>query len=535
MSGAHDEGADQKGAIAWMARNPVAANLMMAVLLLGGILGLFTTKQEVFPTFNLDIVTVTVPYPGAGPEEVEQGILLAVEEEMTGIEGVKRVTGTAAEGFGMARAELIVGADADRVLADIKTAVDRITSFPEEAEEPSVTLLTRRQMVVSLVVSGDQDLGTLHEIAERVRERLIAHPDVTQADLQGVPPLEIAVEIPQEQLESYGLTPEMVAAQIRGASVELPAGMLKTGAGEVLVRLSDRRRTGTEIEDIVLRGTQAGGEVRLGDIAKVTDGYEDIDLYAYYDGKPAVRVVAYRIGDESPAGVSGAVHDVMDNMRAELPANVTLSVWDDDSEMLAGRIDLLLRNARMGLVLVLLVLALFLDLRLAFWVAFGIPISVMGAFALMPSLDISVNMISLFAFIVTLGIVVDDAIVVGENIYEKEQQGIPRLRAAVEGAQEMVVPVGFSILTTMVAFSPLLMVPGVMGKIFRILPMLVITVLTISWVESFLVLPSHLGHEDGWIRRLVPPPLLWVFDGWERIRVPVANGLSWFGDNVYRP
>jgi len=524
----------ERGAIAWMARNSVAANLLMAVIVLAGIAGMFRVSQEVFPTFDLDIVSVHVPYPGASPTEGEQGIVLAVEEALRGLDGVKRVSSTAGEGFAQVRAELLLGTDKDKVLSDVKTAVDRVTTLPLEAEEPNVTLVSGRQQVVSLVVSGEQELGVLHALAEDIRLRLLESPDVTQVDLQGVRPLEVSIEVPQRQLEAYALTLDQVAAQVRAASLELPGGSLKTAGGEVLVRVSDRRLQGHEFADIPLRGTASGASVRLGDIATITDGYADVDLSSYYDGRPAVRIVAYRIGEETPQRVSDAVHSTLEELEPGLPAGIHINIWDDDSALLADRINLLTRNARLGMLLVLLVLAAFLDLRLAFWVGLGIPISVLGALALMPMADVSINMVSLFAFIVTLGMVVDDAIVVGENIYEKENEGASRPAAAVAGAREMIVPVTFAILTTIVAFSPLLVVPGVMGKIFRIMPILVILVLVFSWIESFFVLPAHLAHDYSRIMRLVPP--LRSFNRLvERARQPIARGLAWFSADVYHP
>lgn len=528
------ESANMGGAVAWMARNGVASNLLMIVIILGGVLGLLQVKQEVFPTFDLDIVAVQVPYPGASPSEVEQGIVLALEEELRGLDGVKRVTSTAGEGFGQVRAELLIEADKDKLLSDVKTAVDGVSSFPEEAEEPQVTLVSGRQQVISLVISGDQSESTLRAIAEEVREKLLQRDGVTQVDLQGARSLEVAIEIPQEALEAYGLSIDQVAAQVRASSLELPGGALKTEGGDLLVRVADRRLSGEEFADIVLRGTADGGHVRLGDIATIRDGFADEDLFSFYNGDPAIRVVAYRIGDETPTGVADQVKDLLQELRAELPPNIALDIWDDDSQLLAQRIDLLTRNAALGLGLVLLILTLFLDLRLALWVGLGIPISIMGAFTLMPTADVSINMISLFAFIVTLGMVVDDAIVVGENIHDHEKSGLSRLEAATRGAQQMIMPVTFSILTTIVAFSPMLFIPGFLGKLFRILPLLVIFVLSFSWLESFFVLPNHLSHSYGWLTRLVPP-LKWISQGADWVRAPVERALQYFLAEIYRP
>ncbi|MEX1366803.1 MAG: efflux RND transporter permease subunit [Nannocystaceae bacterium] len=519
-----------KGALAWMARNSVAANLLMFVLVIGGVLGVVKTKQEVFPEFTLDTITVSVPYPGASPAEVEQGILLAVEERVRGLDGIKRVDSTAREGSGTVTIELLLDAEPNQVLADVKNEVDRITTFPEESEEPTVSLAKNRRQVVSLIISADQDLRVLHDLAEEARRELLATEDVTQVELEGVPPLEISIEVPKQTLEAFGLTLQQVAAEVSAASLELPGGGIDTTKGEILVRVADRRRMGHEIEDIVLRGTASGAQVRLGDIAEVSDGYEDTDQYSLYDGRPAVRLTAYRVGDETPTGVATAVRAYADTLRERLPDNVHVDVWNDDSEVLEARIDLLLRNAASGLVMVLIVLALFLDLRLAFWVSLGIPISFLGAFLLLGGTGLSINMITLFAFIVTLGMVVDDAIVVGERTYSMMDEGMKPLQAAIAAAREMATPITFAILTTVAAFAPMLFVPGTMGKIFYMIPLVVIAVLVLSLLESFLVLPAHLGHSKA---RRLPRKGIMGFPG--RVQAKVAKGLAWFTMSLYRP
>lgn len=527
------DGGEKKsgGAIGWMARNGVAANLLMfGIFACGIVLGLMQVRQEVFPEFALDVVSVRVPYPGASPEEVEQGIVLAVEEEVRGIDGVKSVDATAAEGYGAVSVELLLGANPDKVLADVKNAVDRITSFPEDAEEPSVSLLSTRRRVISLFLSGDQDLSVLQDLAEDAREELIAGDGVTYVEVRGVPPNEVAIEIDRETLERYGLTLDEVAQRVKASSLELPAGGIDTDGGEILVKLDDRRRTGEEFRDIVVRGTASGGVLKLGDVATIRDTFQENDQATYLDGKPAVEVVAFRVGSESPQGVADAVKAYAETLRAELPDNVEISLLKDDSILLRQRISLLVKNAAQGLLLVLLVLYLFLNVRLAFWVALGIPISFLGAFALMPPLDITVNMISLFAFIITLGLVVDDAIIIGENIYEKMEQGLEPMQAAIAGAREMAVPVTFAILTTIAAFSPMFFVPGVSGKLFRILPGIALAVLIFSLIESFFVLPAHLGHTtfvEAFVKKrlaFLDIPGTWF-----------AKRLAWFNEKVYEP
>ncbi|MBF0188214.1 MAG: efflux RND transporter permease subunit [Magnetococcales bacterium] len=488
------------GPIAWMAQNSVAANLAMWVILIGGVLGLFTTKQEVFPEFDTDFVQIVVPYPGAGPQEVEQGIILVVEEAVRSLDGIKRVISVAAEDAATILVELHLNTNQDRILAEINNEIDRIRTFPENAEQPEVQLLRNRREVISLVIAGERSRSELRTLAEQARDDLLASPDITQVELHGVRPLEIAVEIPRTRLEALGLTLDEVAQRIRLASLDLPAGGLDTSTGEVLVRMADRRGTGIQLGRIVLHSSAAGEIRHLEELATIRDGFAETDQSLFYNGLPAVRATVYRVGKERPIRVANAVKAYAQRLKNQLPADMRVETWRDDSVKLRARIDLLVRNAWIGLLLVLTILALFLDYRLAGWVALGIPISFMGAFLMMPEWDISINMVTLFAFIVTLGMVVDDAIVVGENIYQKMQEGEEPQQAAILGAREMSVPVTFSILTTVAAFFPLLLVPGVLGKIFRLIPAIVVMVLLFSLLESFLVLPAHLAH-----RRLEPP------------------------------
>jgi multidrug efflux pump subunit AcrB len=514
-----------------MARNPVAANLLMFVILLGGLLATVGLKQEVFPAFDLDIITVSVPYPGASPEEVEQGIVLAVEEAVRSVEGVKRITSVSREGSGSVSIELLVGADSDRVLADVTNVVDRITSFPGEVERPTIAAAGRRQPVISIMLSGEEDIETLQALGEAARDELLTTTDITQIDLTGGRPLEISIEVRRQELEAYGLTLSDVAQQVRQASVDLPGGEIETASGDVLVRVVDRRRRAEGFEDIVIRAGPNGGELRVGDLATVRDGLQDTDQSLFYNGKRAVQLVAFRVGNQTPTEIATAVKAYAAELALRLPEPISVSTWNDDSETLRERIDLLFSNAAMGLLLVLVLLGLFLNHGLAGWVALGIPISFLGAFLAMVPVDLSVNVITLFALIVTLGLVVDDAIVVGENIYTKRSLGMDRIDAAILGAREMAVPVTFSVLTTMVAFSPLLFVPGVSGKIFRLIPLVVIAVLFFSLIESFFILPAHLAHgHDGEGNR-------WdkVFAPIDRVQLRVSTWLIRFTEDRYIP
>lgn len=513
------------GPIAWMTKNSVAANLLMIVIMIGGSLGLTRIEQEVFPAFDIDQVVVTVPYPGASPAEIEQGILLVVEEAVRGLDGVKRVSSSASESIGTVKIELLLGQNNDKILSDVKSAVDAISSFPEEAEEPNIRLVTTREQVISIIVSGDVPITALHQLSEKVRRELLEKDGITQVDIQGIPPLEISIEVSRHTMQKYGLTQSDIARQIRSASLELPGGTIETQGGELLVRVADRRLSGSEFENIIIRSTRDGSRIRLGDIATISDGFADDNQDTAFDGKNASRITAYRVGNETPSGVSEIVREYADALRSSVPETISVDIWNDTSIALKARIGLLVNNALSGLLLVLIVLGLFLEARLAFWVAVGIPVSFLGTFLLMPQWDASINMISLFGFIITIGMVVDDAIIVAENVYHKRQQGEPPVQAAINGGREMATPVTFAILTTATAFAPMLFVPGTSGKIFAIFPIIIFGVLIFSLIESFYILPAHLAH----ISTKPPNLILRILD---LPRQYVSAGLQWAIENI---
>ena len=481
------------GPIKWMAHNHVAANLMMMIFIVGGLITAFSIKQEVFPEIEFDIVLVTVAYPGAGPEEVEDGIILKIEENLSSISGIKEIKSVATEGFGSVTAEVLQGEDIDIILQDIKAEVDRITTFPEEAEKPVITKLANRHEVVSLMVYGDAPERSLREQAEDIRDELLAIPEITQVDLKGVRPYEISIEVKEESLQRYGLTLGRIAERIKHASVDLPGGAVKSRGGEVLIRTKEKRYKGQEYADIAILEQSDGTELKLGDIAKVRDGFQETDQFARLDGLPAAMIAVYRVGDQKPLEISNIVKEYVEQKGRLLPESIGLAVWNDFSDIYRSRLNLLLKNAFIGLILIFLVLGLFLQIRLAMWVMLGIPISFLGALLIMPSFDVSINMLSLFAFILALGIVVDDAIVVGENVYTHRGMKKPYINAAVDGAIEVGRPVIFSVLTTVAAFLPLVFVSGSMGKFIRVIPFVVIPILLVSLVESLLILPAHLS------------------------------------------
>lgn len=515
------------GPLAWMARNGVAANVILVMLVVGGILSVMRVRQEVFPEFDLDMVVVQVTYPGASPAEVERGVILAIEEAVRGLDGVKEVRATASEGNAAITIELMLGANAQKALSDVQSAVGRIASFPEDIERPVVSLATLRSEAISLVVHGDVDERSLRSISERVRDDLLQDPGITTIDLSGVRPLEVIIEAPEERLRAYGLRLSDVANAVTAASVEIPGGGIKTRQGEVLVRTDERRTNAADFAEIVIRSETDGTIVTVGDVATVTDGFREVDLEAYYDGDRAIMLKVFRVGSQTPLAIASAVKTYADEHAVDLPPGVHFAIWNDRSEIYAQRVDLLRRNAIAGLILVMITLALFLEIRLAFWVTLGIPVSFLGTLLLLPSTDVTINMISLFAFILTLGIVVDDAIVVAESVYYHRQQGKRGLAAAVAGVREVATPVAFSVLTTVVAFVPLLGVPGVMGKFFMNIPVIVILVLLISLFESLFILPSHLAHEEGKPRGIFHA-IRYVQDAFQR-------ALNWFIDFVYAP
>jgi multidrug efflux pump subunit AcrB len=500
-----------RGIIAWMAGKPVVANLLMWVLILGGLFMATRIKQEVFPAFDLDIVNTVVVYPGAGPAEVEQGIVLAIEEAIRGLEGVKRVTATAAEGVGTIMAELHDDGDQQKIYQDIKQEIDRIRTLPEDAEEPQVTLLGRRREVLELQLYGDATEWALRELAEEVRDRLLQNPEITQVELIGARRHEVHVEVSLDQLRAHGLTLDGIASKIRATALEIPGGSIETSGGEILLRVMERRDWAREFGDIPIVATGRGTVLRLEDIATIHDSFEDVDRIATYNGLRSVGLGVFRVGRETPIGVSEAVRLAIPEIERDLPPGIQMAVNRDRSTYYRQRLELLMKNAFIGLVLVLVLLGLFLKARLAFWVTMGIVTAFLGALLFLPLMDVSINMISMFAFIVALGIVVDDAIVAGENIYEYRQQGMGAYEAAVRGARDIAAPVGFSIATNIVAFIPLLLVPGFMGKIWGVIPLVVITVFLVSWVEALLILPAHLaemasgtetrGRLSGFVRR----------------------------------
>ena len=512
------------GMIDWFARNPVAANLLMAFIMVSGLIGMFNVRGETFPELELDIVSIQVQYLGAAPEEVEEGVNIRIEEAIQGIDGIEQITSTANEGSGTVMVEVALGADVRRVLDDIKTNVDAIETFPEETEKPIITEVLARFRVVDIAVSGDTDEFTLKSIAERVRDDLAALPGISLVEFASARPYEISIEVSEDTLRRHGLTFDDVSNAVRRSSLDLPGGSVRSESGEILLRTIGQAYRGAEFENLVLMARPDGTRLHLGDVATVVDGFAETDQFGRFDGKPTILVSVFRSGDQSDMEIARAVEGYMAQAEAGMPEGITLTVWMNQAEILIDRLSLMLRNGVMGFALVFVMLALFLELRLAFWVSLGIPISFLGTLMLMPGLDITANVVTTFAFIMVLGIVVDDAIIVGENIHRHQQKNPNRLAAAISGAQEIATPVTFAVLTTVAAFSPLLFVPGMMGKMMIFVPLIVIPCLLFSLVECLQILPAHLAHLKPRRRGL-----------WRWFQSHFADGLEKFIDRAYRP
>jgi multidrug efflux pump subunit AcrB len=478
--------------IAWFAENHVAANLLMVFLLLAGLVTGLTTKLEIFPETSLDRISITMEYLGASPAEVEEAIVRRIEEKIAGLAGIKRIDSVAREGVASITIEVMNDWDLQELLDEVKAEVDRITTFPKEAEQPVVREMTRRVQVLNVAVYGDAPESTIKHLTERVKDDITNLQGITLAELGGVRQGEIHVEISEETLRRYGLTLGKIAEAVRRASLDLPAGSVKTEGGEILVRTKGRRYYAADYRDIAVITRTDGSKVTLGQIANLKDGYEDVDLFNRFQGKPAGIIEVYRVADQNALHVASTVKGYIEKIRPSLPEGVDISYFRDRSSILKSRIRLLLKNMALGLILVSILLGIFLNARLAFWVTLGIPISFMAGLMLLPRFDVSINMVSLFAFIMVLGIVVDDAIVVGENIFRRHEEGLESLDGAVRGTLEVGRPVVFAVLTTVAAFWPLLLGTGTMGKIMRTIPIVVILVLLGSLVECLLVLPAHL-------------------------------------------
>ncbi|MEZ5738213.1 MAG: efflux RND transporter permease subunit [Burkholderiaceae bacterium] len=455
-------------------------------------------RQEVFPEISFDTIETRVTYVGAAPDEIEESIVQRIEEQIQGIDGIERIIGIAAEGLGVVRVELARGVSSARKLDEIKSAVDRITSFPEQIERPVTREIVNRQRVLELAVYGDVDDAVLREQAYRVKDELSALPGISLAEVSRVRDYEVSIDVPNEVLRAYGLTLQDIAQTVRRSSLDLPGGDIKTADESILLRTKGRNYRQRDFEDIIIVSAARGASVRLGDIATVRDGLRDEDLIMRYNGKPAAFVQVFRVGEEKVLDVVDKAESYLaTTLQPNLPQGISVAIWRNDATEFRNRLDLLVRNGIFGIMLVMLALSAFLELRLAFWVSAGIAVSFIGAFAVMNLIGLSINMMSLFGFILAIGIVVDDAIVMGENIHAENERRDDPLAAAVAGAQRVALPVTLAVATTIVAFTPLLVVPGTVGKFLFQIPAIVIIVLCISVIEALFILPHHLARSQA--------------------------------------
>ena len=519
-----------KNIIRWFITNTVAANLLMIFIIIAGFFTLSRLRMEVFPDIAIPIINVSVIYPGSSPEDVEESICVKIEEQVQGINGIKKITSTSNEGYGSVNVEVENGYDLDEVKDEVKSKVDGITSFPDGAEKPTVRSFEGQPEVITIAVHGRVDEASLLSIAEGIREEVSDLPSITQTRL-GKKPREISIEVSEETLQKYGLSFDFISNRIRASSMDVPGGAIETYDGEIIIRSKGQAYTGEDFGSIPVLSMPDGSTLLLRDISEIKDGFQDVEYDIKFNSEPAFLIRVYRTGDQNALDIAENIHNYLKRKRPTMPPGISLSSMKDESVILRGRIDLLVENAALGLSLVLIVLALFLKPKLAGWVSLGIPISFMGGFWLLPIFDVSINMISLFTFILVLGIVVDDAIVVGENIHIFRKRGLKGPDAALEGAYQVAKPVIFAVLTTMVTFSPMILVEGALGKVWRIIPVVTIVVLIFSLIESLTILPAHLAHlkEDS------PTKNNFFSKWWNGVQQDIHNGLQMFIKNTYTP
>lgn len=513
-----------RGMFAWFATNHVAANLLMISLLVIGGLSALNTKVNVFPDIDPRTISVRVFYPGASPQEVEESISRRVEEALAGIEGVKRVRTNSSENMSSVTVEITDDATKSAVLDDVKSAVDGIQNFPpQDAENPTVSDATMTRKVLTVALWGDAPERSLRELAFRLRDELSGLDGISLVKVEGVREYEIAVEVSEDSLQRYALSIEDVTAAVSGFSVNLPAGSIRSNSGEILLRTDAQAYNRLDFEKLIVHADSMGTVVRLSDVATINDGFEESDTSSRFNGNAVSYVTVNSVGEQQVLDIEQKIEEYLAGWAT--PDGVQATVWGNGADVLRSRMDLLLRNGGMGLILVFLVLVLFLELRLAFWTTMGIPISFLGAFLIIPLLGGSINMISLFGFILVLGIVVDDAIVVGESIFAKREAGLPPAQAAIQGLREVISPVTMGVLTTILAFLPLYFTTGFFGDILWVVPVVVISVLLMSLIESFMILPAHLS---GARKKTKRGTLVFV-------QTKLRNGLQWIIDNWYLP
>jgi len=518
------------GPIRWFVDNPIAANLLMVFLLIGGLLSIPSMEKKYFPDFELNIVSVSMPYPGAGPSEVEQQISKRIEEAVHDLNGVKEIRSKSRQGMGTVTIEAESGYDMQRLTAEVKTRVDAINTFPADAERPVVTELAHRHRMAMVTLAGNIGEEQLKELGERLRDDLSSRPHVSVVELTGPRPYEVSVEVSEYTLRRYGLTFADVVAAIRGASLNLPAGSINTSEGDILLQTRGQAYNRLDFENIPLLSRRDGTQLLLGDLATVKDGFEDIDVRIRLNNMPAHNLHVYVTSSPDTLQTSDSVRAWVEETRAQLPEGVILELWRDEAEPFRERTSMLIQNGLGGLALVFLLLMVFLRPLLALWVCVGIAVAFMGTFFVLPYLGVSLNMVSLLAFLLVLGIVVDDAIIVGESVHSHQAAGEAGAKGAVNGTRGVLKPVMYAVISTMIFVLPMLFLPGEMAVAAIPLPIVVITALSFSLIECMLILPAHLAH-----MRPLRPSRFSVLRRIENSRQAVARAMTDFAHSVYRP
>lgn len=478
--------------IGWMIDNPIAVNLFTVAILALGIYAFASIKQETSPSFKVDEIEISANFPGATPKEIEQGIVLPIEHSLTENTNIDRISATAVEGAANILLTLNDGVDVNSVIADVKNDLDGINSFPASMEPLQISLVEELDSLVEFGLYGNLPETALRQEATRLKTALLNQFDIAKIELAGVRETEVIIEISQDKLYQYQLTLAEITPKIAAEVTDISAGSISTNAGDILIRTLGRKEQITHFRNINIQSQSDGAEITLGDIADISYGFSQQETPFLVNGQPGIMLVIYQSETAKPIQLSAAIQEFVTQYRDSLPVGANLTVLDDQAQSFQTRIDLLLNNGLIGMVLVIIALSLFLDMRLAFWVCMGIPIAIIGSLAFMPMLSIPLNMVTLFAFIITLGILVDDAVIVAENIYQKVQHGSAIETALKEGASEMAVPVCFSVATNIIAFVPLLFVPGELGVMYKPMTLLIFAIFAISLIEALFILPYHL-------------------------------------------
>ena len=521
--------ATEKGIIAWFAKNNVAANLLMWILLIGGLFSTVIINKEIFPTFELNYLNISVAYPGAAPQEIEEGINIKIEEAIQDINGIKKVTSIASEGVGSVSIEVEDSHDPQDILDEVKLAIDAISTFPVNIEKPNIVRIKPENNVIWISVYGDQTLEDMKELAKTIRDEVTALPAVTRAQVTGVRDYEISIELSEDKLREYGLTFSQVATAVQNSSIDLPGGSIRAKDGDILLRTKGQAYTGEDFSQIVVSTRPDGSRVMLPEVANINDGFEERLEYTRFNGQPAAIIEILSVDDQNALDISAQVKSYIETKRADLPTGAKLDTWGDLTHYLKGRLNMMLSNMFYGALLVFFILALFLEIKLAFWVMVGLPVCFLGAMLVMPMepFSLSINLLTLFAFILVLGIVVDDAIVIGESAYSEIERHGHSLDNVVRGAKKVAMPATFGVLTTIAAFMPMLMVSGPQGIIWKSIGMVVVLCLAFSLVESKLILPAHLAH-------MKPPKPRAKLGYFGKLKAGLNDKVQYFIHNNYR-